>query len=70
MNRYLFRVQYTRAADPDDPFDLGAVQYEAVCIRAATDAAALVEATTATDRYRVAMDMTRTITLTVTTADV
>jgi len=70
MNRYLYRVRYTRVADPDDTFDLGDVQDEPVCVRALTEAAALAEVETATDRYRLATGMTRVITLTTTTADV
>jgi len=62
MNRYLFRVQYT--------YDDASVSYEAVCIRAATEAAATIEVTAATDRYTTVMHVTRTITLTLTTADV
>ena len=62
MNRYLFRVQYT--------FSDATVAYEAVCIRAATEAAALTDVTTATSRYMTAVGATRTISLTLTTADV
>jgi hypothetical protein len=70
MQRFLFRVQYTRAADPDDAFDHGDVQYEPICIRGETAAAALAEADAATERYPLAVGMTKTITLTLTTADV
>lgn len=63
MERFLFRVQYTY---PD-----GTSSYEAVCVRAADgdDAAALAEVTAATSRYMRASGATRTITLTLTTAD-
>jgi hypothetical protein len=70
VNRYLHRVQYTKAADPDDPFSVESVAYEPVCVRAETAAAALEEVETATDRYRLAAGVTRVITLTLTTADV
>lgn len=62
MNRYLYRVQYT---DTD-----GAVATEPVCVRALTAAAAQTEVEAATDRYRLASDTTRTVTLVLTTADV
>lgn len=70
MNRYLFRVRYTNVADPDDPFAIDQVSYEPVCVRALTEAAALAEVETATERYRDAIGATRVITLTLTTADV
>jgi hypothetical protein len=69
MNRYLFRVQYDYA-DGMTPIAGVTSSYEAVCIRAATEAAALTEVETATDRYQIAAAVTRTITLTLTTADV
>lgn len=69
MNRYLYRVQYAYA-DGMTPIAGVTYAYEAVCIRAATEAAALAEAETATDRYTAAAGVTRTLTLTLTTADV
>jgi hypothetical protein len=63
MQRYLYRVQYTYTDD-------GTSSYEAVCIRAETEAAALAEVTAATARYPTAIGATRTITLTLVTADV
>jgi hypothetical protein len=44
--------------------------YEPVCVRSTTEAAALAEVTTATTRFRDAVDATRTMTLVLTTADV
>jgi hypothetical protein len=62
MQRYLYRAQYT--------YDDGTSSYEPVCVRAATEAAALIEVTAATARYPTAIGATRTITLTLVTADV
>jgi len=64
VQRFLYRVQYTY---PD-----GTVSYESVCVRAADGdtTAALTDAETGTDRYRVAVNATRTMTLLVVTADV
>ena len=69
MNRYLYRVAYAYA-DGMTPIAGVTTAYEPVCVRALTAAAALVEVTAATDRYRVAAGVTRTITLVTTTADV
>jgi hypothetical protein len=64
MERYLFRVQYT--------YDDETSSYEPVCVRAADgdEAGALAEVVDATERYMTAAGATRTITLTLVTADV
>ena len=69
MNRYLYRVQY---ALPDGTTPIAGISlaYEPVCIRADTEATALIEVTAATLRYTDAIGATRTITLVTTTADV
>jgi hypothetical protein len=69
MQRFLFRVQY---ALPDGTTPIAGITYayEAVCIRAETEALALAEAITATTRYMTAVGVTRTITLIGTAADV
>lgn len=61
MERFLFRVTYT---DAD-----GLTAYEPVCVRAETEAEALDEVEAATARYKTAVGSTRTVTLTLTTAD-
>jgi len=63
VQRFLFRVQYT--------YDDGTSSYEAVCVRAADDdeAAARAEVLAATSRYATAVGATRTLTVTLTTAD-
>lgn len=68
MNRYLYRVRYDYA-DGVAPIAGVTTAYESVSVRAATTAAALVEVTAATDRYRLAANVTRTITLVGTAAD-
>ena len=62
MQRYLWRVRYTY---PD-----ASVAYEAVCVRAETEAAARADVEAGTDRHPRATGATRVITLTLTTADV
>ena len=69
MQRYLYRVRYDYA-DGTTPIAGVTSSYEPVCIRAATEAAALTEVTAATARYPTAIGATRTITLTLVTADV
>jgi hypothetical protein len=66
MQRFLFRVQYTWTDEADE----AQTTYEPVCVRADTEAEALADVTTATTRYTTAVGATRTITLTLTTADV
>lgn len=69
MNRYLYRVQYT-LPDGTTPTVGETIAYEPVCVRALTEAAALVEVEEATARYLAAVvGATRTITLVTTTAD-
>jgi hypothetical protein len=66
MPRYLFRVQYTIGAGPDAVGVDGAkdsVTYEPVAVDAATEAAARTAVEAATDRYKAAVNATRTLTL-------
>jgi hypothetical protein len=69
MNRYLYRAQYDL---PDGRAPIAGVttSYEPICVRALTEAAALVEVTAATSRYPTAVWATVTLTLVLTTADV
>ncbi len=67
--RYLFRVMYT-LPDGAAPIDGVSTVYEPVSVRAETEAAALAEVEGATERYRAAVNATRTITLVGTAADV
>ena len=67
--RYLFRVMYT-LPDGAAPIAGTSTAYEAVSVRAETEAAALAEVETATERYRAAVNATRAITLIGTAADV
>ena len=69
MNRYLYRAQYT-LPDGAVPIAGTSVTYEPICVRALTEAAALVEVTAATSRYPTAVGATVTLTLVLTTADV
>jgi spore coat polysaccharide biosynthesis predicted glycosyltransferase SpsG len=69
VNRYLYRVTYT-LPDGSTPIAGESTVYEPVCVRAATEADALAEVTTATTRYLEASGATRTMTLVLTTADV
>jgi hypothetical protein len=64
VQRFLWRVTYT--------YSDGTSSHEAVCVRAADgdEAAARTEVEAATSRYLQASRATRTITLTVVTADV
>ena len=55
MPRYLFRVQYTLTD--------GSITYEPVCVDAATEAAARTDVDAATERYRIAVGATKTLTL-------
>jgi hypothetical protein len=69
MLRYLFRVQYDYA-DGVTPIAGVTSSYEPVSVRAATPADALADVEAATDRYRLAANVTRTITLIGTAADI
>jgi hypothetical protein len=69
MNRYLYRARYDL---PDGRAPIAGVtsSYEPICVRAATEAEALTEVTSATARYPTAVGATVTLTLVLTTADV
>jgi len=69
VNRYLYRVQYDYA-DGMTPIAGVTSSYEPVSVRAADQAAALAEVTTATARYMRAAGVTRTITFIGQAADV
>jgi hypothetical protein len=55
-------VQYTHEDD--------SIAYEPVCVRAATEAEAHADVEAGTDRYKDAVNATRTLTLVLVTADV
>jgi hypothetical protein len=69
MNRYLYRAQYS-LPDGRAPIAGVTVSYEPICVRALTEAEALVAVTDATARYPAAVGATRTLTLVTVTADV
>lgn len=66
MPRYLYRVQYTIGAGPDEAGAdgaVGSVTYEPVAVDAATEASARTAVEAATDRYKAMVSATRTLTL-------